>query len=183
MLKCSVYMAQSVDGYIAKTDGDIEWLSQFDDSGGMEDYGYHEFLDTVDVIVMGRRTYEKVLSFLMWPYEDKHVVVLSNIPLEVPDDLANKVTQINGTPGEVVARLSEAGAKHVYVDGGQTASSFVAAGLIDQLTITTVPLILGQGRPLFVSLQEEIVLEHIETKTFSNGLVKSSYRIAREDAP
>jgi dihydrofolate reductase len=177
MLKCSVYIAQSVDGYIATTDGDIDWLSQFDDSGGTEDYGFHEFIDTVDVIVMGSHTYEKVLSFLMWPYDDKHVIVLSSRELEVPEDLHDKVTIMKATPTEVVAKLTEAGAKHVYVDGGETASSFLAAGLIETLTITTVPLVLGQGRPLFVSLVEEIELDHLKTKAFPNGLVKSSYRI------
>lgn len=181
MLKCSVYIAQSLDGYIATPDGDVDWLSQFDDSLGREDYGYHEFLDSVDVIVMGSHTYEKVLSFLMWPYEDKHVIVLSGRELEIPDDLQDKVTLMNAEPAEVVARLAEAKAEHVYVDGGDTLSRFLAAGLIESLTVTTVPLLLGAGRPLFSALPAEIALEHLQTQTFPNGLVQTKYRVIRDE--
>ena len=179
MLKCSVYIAQSLDGFIAKADGDIEWLSQFDDEFGTEDYGYYAFLESVDVLVMGSHTFEKVLSFLMWPYDDKHVIVLSSRDLEIPEDLQDKVTLMNAAPTEVVARLNEAKAEHVYVDGGETISRFLAARMIDSLTITTIPLLLGEGRPLFSPMENEIPLQHIETQTYPNGLVKSVYRVAR----
>ena len=180
MLKCSLYIAQSIDGFIARPDGDIDWLSQFDDSGGDEDYGYHAFLDTVDVIVMGSGTYEKVLDFDIWPYLDKHVIVLSSRQLEVPAYLHDKVTLLAADPAEVAARLAKAKASHVYVDGGRTASGFLSAGLIDEITITTVPLILGAGRPLFNAVEREITLEHLETRSFPNGLVQSRYRVPRE---
>jgi dihydrofolate reductase len=181
-VKASVYIATSLDGYIARSDGDIEWLSAASSDGSPgrsgEDYGYRAFLDTVDALVMGRRTYEKVLTFDEWPYGDLPVVVLSRGEVDVPERIAGTVEAMSGPPEELVGRLAERGATHLYVDGGATIQGFLAAGLIQQLIITRIPILLGEGIPLFGPLERDIRLRHLETRAYPNGLVQSRYEVA-----
>ncbi len=143
----------------------------------VEEYGYREFIDTVDVIIVGRHTYEKVLTFGGWPYGRKSVVVLSSGSVIIPDKIADSVTSMSGSPAEILGRLSARGAEHAYVDGGKTIQRFLDAGLIRQLIITRIPILLGRGIPLFGPLRHDIRLRHTETRQFSSGLVQSRYEI------
>ncbi|MCA8985575.1 MAG: dihydrofolate reductase [Planctomycetaceae bacterium] len=179
LAKASVFIATSLDGYISRLDGSIDWLNEANTAVPTgEDCGYQKFLNSVDVVVMGRNTFEQVQTFDTWPYEGKQVVVLSSRPLTLPDSLANKVTISSETPTTLTERLTKAGARRLYVDGGITIQRFLAEGLVDDITITLIPVILGQGRPLFGRVTQDIPLFHTGTRTFEFGFVQLSYRVA-----
>lgn len=189
-MKVSVYIATSLDGFIAREDGALDWLpgsgedeSAEGESGegesGDEDYGYYEFMKSVDVLVMGRNTYEMVLSFGDWPYGDKRVVVLSSKPLQIPDNLAQTVEASAKSPPDLAKQLEESGARHLYIDGGKTIQGFLNADLIDELIITTIPVLIGSGIPLFGPLTRDKKLRHIETRSFKNSFVQSKYQVLR----
>ena len=175
-LQASVYIATSLDGFIARPNGDLDWL--IGDSGTQSDgdFGYQAFMDTVDVVVMGRNTFEKVLTFGAWPYSGRRVAVLSRSLSELPAGLPANVELILPAPNEVIAHLEAQGAKHLYIDGGLTIQAFLSAGLITDLIITRIPILIGEGIPLFGALSHDIKLEHIETRPFENGFVQSKYR-------
>jgi dihydrofolate reductase len=176
-MRATVYIATSVDGFIAREDGGIDWLPDGGDEEGGEDYGYQEFIDSVDAIVMGRSTYELALSFGSWPYGEKPVVVLSSRRVEIPDAIAHTVESLSVAPREVVRRLAERGFGHLYVDGGRTIQGFLREGLIQQLILTKVPVLIGTGIPLFGPLPHDVGLRHLETRHFENGLVQSRYEV------
>lgn len=169
-MKASVFIATSLDGFIARADDDLDWLPP----GGGEEHGYEAFMATVDALVIGRRTYEKVLTFDTWPYGEKPVVVLSTRPL-APTPPEAVVECMSGAPAEIVSRLTARGIRHVYVDGGITIQRFLEAGLIQRLIITRIPVLLGTGIPLFGPLQRDIVLQHVGTRQYASGLVQSEY--------
>jgi dihydrofolate reductase len=173
-MKATVYVATSLDGFIARPDGNIDWLGEPSNNG--EDYGYQKFIETVDFLVMGRNTYDKVLSFGQWPYS-KHVVVLTNRPLTIEDDLAKSVETMSGSPADIVDELSKRGAEHLYIDGGKTIQNFLNANLIQRIIITKIPVLLGEGIPLFGPLHKDIMLKHVETQTFADGNVQSEYEV------
>lgn len=184
--KISVYIATSLDGFIARKNGDIDWLidddeppKPLDDPQIKEDYGYREFINSVDVLVMGRKTFEKALTFGQWPYKDKNVVVLSTGTLSIPDLLHDIVTVISMSPMDLAEYLSEQGATHIYVDGGNTIQRFIAAGLVDEMTITRIPVLIGDGIPLFGPLDKDVALTHVFTRKFENGYVQSKYRFTK----
>ncbi|HSY29824.1 MAG TPA: dihydrofolate reductase family protein [Burkholderiaceae bacterium] len=168
----SVFIGTSVDGFIARANDDLDWLP----AGGGEPHGYDEFFASVDALVIGRRTYGKVLSFNAWPYGDKRVVVLSRRPLDF-SAVDGVVEQMSGAPAEIVARLAASGAHHLYIDGGITIQRFLRAGLIQRLIITRVPVLIGQGIPLFGSLPHDVRLRHVATRHFPSGLVQSEYHL------
>ena len=172
----SVYIATSLDGFIAREDGNLDWLLGAGGQAG-EDYGYKEFMSTVDAIVMGRHTYEKVLTFGQWPYAGKRVIVLSSRPGASPADSAAEVAWLSGSPAEVARSLDERGVKHAYVDGGQTVQRFLAAGLVQRLIVTRIPVLLGRGIPLFGPLPADVSLRHVATRSFPCGFVQSEYAI------
>jgi len=174
--KASVYIATSLDGYIARADGGLDWLS-LDSLPGDEDYGYRVFMDSVDVLVMGRHTFDTVLTFGDWPYGDKPVVVLTSRELALPDQLTETVSTLSLEPQNLVRHLGEQGARHLYIDGGITIQRFLRAGLIHQLIITRIPILLGAGIPLFGPLDADIRLTHISTRAYSNGVVQNTYTI------
>ena len=176
-MRATVYIATSVDGFIAREDGGIDWLPDGGDEEGGEEYGYQEFIDSVDAIVMGRSTYELALSFGSWPYGEKPVVVLSSRHVEIPDAIARTVEAMSAAPREVVQRLAERGFGHLYVDGGRTIQGFLRDGLIHQLILTKIPILIGTGIPLFGPLPHDIGLRHLETRQFENGLVQSRYEV------
>ena len=176
-MKVSAYIATSLDGYIARPNGDINWLMEADDSGGKEDYGYKEFSDTVDCMVMGRNSMEMVMGFPEWPYEGKRVVVMSNTLKEVASQLQNKVELYSGSLTELVTRLKNDGCKRLYIDGGKTIQSFINEELITDVTITKIPILLGEGLSLFGKTKHDIKLNHIETKSYASGFVKSTYEV------
>lgn len=180
---CSVFIAASLDGYIAREDGRIDWLERYN---GLlpagEDCGYGEFMASVDALVMGRHTFGQVLSFPQWPYGDKPVIVLSRNPLAIPQALAATVSTSSETPQALVERLSAQGMRRLYVDGGLTIQGFLREGLIDELTVTVIPLLLGAGRPLFGALPRELRLELLASRSYDCGFVQNRYRIARAAA-
>jgi dihydrofolate reductase len=174
-MRCSVFIATSLDGFIARADGSLDWLPP----GGGEEHGYTEFMATVDVVVMGRMTYETVLSFDAWPYVGKPVVVLGNRPLQ-PTTLPGAVVDaMSGTPGSIVARLAERGMHHAYVDGGVTIQRFLEAGLIQRMVVTRIPVLLGSGIPLFGPVSRDIRFDHVATRSYQSGMVQSEYTPAQ----
>jgi dihydrofolate reductase len=176
-VKCSVFIATSLDGFIARSDGGIDWLENPLDTIAGEDYGYQAFFASVDALLMGRKSYEKVLTFGSWPYPEKKVFVLSSGSPKVPEHLAGQVETMSGTPAEVLERLAYAGIRHIYVDGGKTIQGFLQAGLINEMTITQIPVLIGNGLPLFGSLDHDVRLQHLETKAYPNGFVQNKYSI------
>ncbi|MCV0402678.1 MAG: dihydrofolate reductase family protein [Chloroflexi bacterium] len=178
-MRASVYIATSLDGFIARENGDIDWLDAGDASAKdpSEDYGYAAFFRTVDVLVMGRGTYEKVLTFGGWPYGSTPAIVLSSRPLAIPEHLAPSVEASTASPADLVEQLTARGFRHAYVDGGQTIQRFLAAGLIERLIVTRIPILLGAGKPLFGELPSDIRLRHVRTDAFPSGLVQSEYEV------
>ncbi|MCB0116928.1 MAG: dihydrofolate reductase family protein [Caldilineaceae bacterium] len=176
-MKTTVYIATSLDGFIARPNGDLDWLPGIGDADTGEDYGYQAFMDSVDVLVMGRGTYEIVCKFDPWPYGDKRVVVLSNTLTHLADDLPDTVELRTGTPVELVKALDQEGFRHAYIDGGKTIQGFLRARLIDELIITRIPVLIGAGIPLFGPLEEDVKLEHVQTRSYANGLVQSTYSV------
>ena len=177
IVKGSVFIAASLDGFIARENGDIDWLTRFEGGGTGEDYGFKAFLDTVDVLVMGRHTFEKVVMFHPWPYGIKPVVVLGTSSVQIPEPLSHVVTWKSGNPTDIVRELSEQGAKHLYIDGGKTIQGFLNAGLIQRMTITRIPVLLGRGIPLFGPTNRDVTLRCMDTRQYTNGLVQSTYEV------
>jgi dihydrofolate reductase len=169
-VKASVFVGTSVDGFIARVDGELDFLPP----GGGEPHGYDEFMATVDALVIGRKTFETVLAMGAWAYGGKSVIVLSTCPL-APAPPGALVERMSGDPAAIVATLDARGVRHIYVDGGVTIQRFLQAGLIQHLTITRVPVLIGAGIPLFGALQRDIVLKHVRTRQFASGLVQSEY--------
>jgi dihydrofolate reductase len=176
-MKVSVFVATSVDGYIARENGGIDWLNAGGDAGSGEDYGYREFINSVDGFVMGRHTYEKVLSFGSWPYGKKPVIVLSSRKVDIPKNISKTVSWITASPKEVVKDLTKEGLKHLYVDGGRTIQNFLKEGLIQEMIITMVPILIGSGIPLFGSLPHDVKLRSMRTRQFDDGLVQCRYQV------
>jgi len=171
-MKLSVFVGTSLDGFIARRSGQYDFLP----SGGGEPHGYEEFIASVDTILIGRHTFEVVLKLPSWPYGDKRVVVLSHRPLEL-SEIKGPVEQMSGEPAEVARKLSSSGAEHVYVDGGITIQEFLRAGQIHDLTITRVPVLIGEGVPLFGRVPKDIKLRHLSTRQYSSGMVTSEYEV------
>jgi dihydrofolate reductase len=169
----AVFIATSLDGFIARPDGSIDWLT--DPAEKPADTGYHEFMAVIDTVVLGRKTYETVLGFGFWPYEGKQVEVLSStLPAEADERII-----VHRTLDGLVETLNDRGAKRVYADGGQVVQTFLRAGLLNELTITTVPVLIGSGIPLFGELDHDIQLTHNATRTLSGGFTQSDYSIHR----
>jgi dihydrofolate reductase len=171
-VKASVFVGTSLDGFIARLNGEFDFLP----AGGGEPHGYNEFIATVDAHVIGRKTFETVLAFGGWEYGKKPVFVLSSRKLP-PAPRQAVLEQMSGPPSEIVAKLESRGIKHIYVDGGITVQSFLAAGLINRLVITRVPVLIGSGIPLFGALPHDILLKHVATRHFASGLVQSEYAV------
>jgi dihydrofolate reductase len=174
-MKTAAYIGTSLDGFIARKDGDIDWLIQFENQEVNQNY--EEFISVIDAIVIGRGTFEKVLTFSSWPYMKK-VFVLSNHIKQIPNSIKEKVTILSMEPKEVLNYLSDKGFSNIYVDGGKVIQSFLKENLIDELIITRVPILIGSGIPLFGELDNDLQFKHVQTNVYSNGLVKSLYKRA-----
>jgi dihydrofolate reductase len=175
--ECSVFVGVSLDGFIARLNGDLDWLMG-DGGGDSAEYGYDEFIAGIDAIVMGRNTFEKVVMFDKWYYGNKRVVALSHHSLDLAGARARGgvVEQMQGSPAEIVSKLASSGAGRLYVDGGLTIQEFLRAGLIRRLVISRLPVLIGEGIPLFGSLAHDIHLSHIATRTYPGGMVQSEYK-------
>lgn len=180
MSKCSVFIATSLDGFIAREDGGIDWLPTPDtESDGGEDYGYNDFISSIDALVMGRNTYELVLTFDKWYYGDLPVFVLTTRGVEIPDRISKTVSQLSGEPQEIVQLLAEKRYHNLYIDGGKTIQRFLNAGLIDEMTITTIPVLIGTGIPLFGPTNQDIPLELVESRSLNNQLIQTRYKVQK----
>ena len=168
-----VYIATSLDGYIATPDDGIDWLHEIPNPT-QSDYGWSEFMGRIDAIVMGRNTYEKVLTFGECPYE-KPVFVATRSLNKVPSHLEGKVHFIKGQPSELVEEVKYQGYEALYIDGGVTIQAFLAADIIDEIVLTHVPVLLGDGYPLFGKLSNPLSFQHTKTEMFNDSLVKSFY--------
>ena len=176
MVTGHVFIATSLDGFIARPDGSLDWLMAIAAAG--EDHGFDAMMASVDGLVMGRGTFEQVLTFGEWPYA-KPVVVLSRSMSEsdIPDELSGKVTLSALAPRDLMASLDSDGWKRAYVDGGKVIQSFLADGLIADMIVTRAPVLIGEGLPLFGAIPKDIPLRHIETRSFASGLISSRYEV------
>ncbi len=180
----SIYVATSLDGFIARKNGAIDWLNEANKTVPEdEDCGFISFMNSIDALIMGRKTFETVLSFgCEWPYGDTPVIVLSHKNVEIPNNLQTTVSFSNESPTELTKRLKKKGAKRLYIDGGATIHSFLKEDQIKDITITVIPIVIGDGIPLFGKLQEDILLKHIETKVFDFGFIQSTYEIIKNSS-
>jgi dihydrofolate reductase len=176
-IRLSVFCGISVDGFLARLDHTLDFL----ETGGQEPHGYDEFMGSVDVVVIGRNTYNFVVSYGKWVYGKKPVVVLSSRPIDFSWIKDGVVEQMSGEPAAIVARLEEKGYRHAYIDGGVTLQRFLAAGLIDRMIISKVPVLIGSGMPLFGPVPHDILLRHVASRTFKGGLVQDEYEVNRPE--
>lgn len=176
--RCSVFVAASLDGFIARSDGDLDWLDEANALVPLEeDCGFANFLGSVDAIVMGRSTFEKVLTFGYWPYGDRPVFVLTRNGVDPDADIPSTVRFAEMNPRDLIDYLAGNGHRHVYVDGGKTIGSFLATGAIDRLTVTLIPILLGSGLPLFGPLPADVRLKLEDSRVFDFGFVQLTYRV------
>lgn len=168
--RCAAFLAMSLDGFIARLDGRVDWLDAYE--APPEDYA--AFLASVDTVLIGRETYDLVVTFPEWPYASKRVAVLTHRP-PAP---RHGESFVAGEPAEVLAGLAASGSRSVYVDGGAVVSQFLAAGLLDELTVTLIPLVLGAGRRLFQGALPERRFSLVESRAYPSGLVRIAYRVS-----
>ena len=184
-MRCSVFIATSADGYIATNDGGVEWLDTAGNSeadmGEDANMGFRTYMASVDCMIMGRKTMEKLSSFNLtpeqWPYGDIRIVVLSQTRQEAPDNLKEKVEMFSGEIAELIAKLENEGYRHAYIDGGSIITSFINLQLINEMTITHAPILLGEGIPLFGKIDKPIKLEKTRAVAFPNDFVQIKYEV------
>lgn len=183
-MKCSVFIATSADGYIATPDGRVDWLhtaGNLETDMDSEDMGFQSFMDSVDCMIMGRKCMDMISSMNLtpdqWPYGDVHIVVLSKTVKEPPENLREKVEMYSGDIQELMITLERSGFTHAYVDGGATITSFMNLNLINEMTITTAPVLLGAGIPLFGKINKSVKLEKARASAFPNNFIQVKYRV------
>ena len=170
-----MFIATSLDGYIADKNGGLEWLHSTPNPDNI-DLGYSEFISQIDALVMGRTTFETVCGFDMdWPYQ-KPVFVLSNTLTEIPEKFKDNADLVKGTLTEILAQINQKGYYRLYIDGGATIQNFLKEDLIDDIIITIIPVLLGGGSPLFSELPEELDFECAESKVYLNKIVQNHFR-------
>jgi dihydrofolate reductase len=178
--RVSVYIATSLDGFIAREDGALDWLNEANAAiPEGEDLGFRAFLDSVDTLIMGRKTYEQVMSFGQWPYGQTPVIVLSRNSISFPPILPDAVTHSSESPRDLYERLSSEGIEHIYVDGGITIQGFLSEGLVDEITVTVIPVILGAGIAPYGSQKRDIRLTHVRTTAHDFGFVQTTYSVEK----
>ncbi len=173
-MQVSVFIAVSLDGFIARLGGGLDWLLDARHELKGEDYGYADFNKDVDALVMGRGSYDKALEFEKWPYPAQRVVVMTHKPLAAADD---RVEVSALTPQQLVHELSAQGCRKIYLDGGRLIQAFLREKLVSDLTITRLPVLIGEGLPLFGALDRDVLLRHTETQSWPNGFVQSRYEV------
>ncbi len=168
--KVSIFIAMSLDGYIARVDNSLDWLEKIHDCN--EDYGHGAFFTDIDTLILGRKSYEVITSFSKWPYQGKRTVVLSKTLQSVREE----AELYSAHPEKLLSKLQDEGVRHIWIDGGITVSRFLDLGAVDFLTVTMIPILLGSGIPLF-SVKNETSLKLIYYKTYESGLVQMCYRL------
>lgn len=170
-----VFIAQSLDGYIADKNGGLEWLESVPNPDKL-DMGYSAFTNKIDAIIMGRTTFETVCSFgIDWPYT-KPVFVLSNSIKSLEQKLESKVKIVNGSLSTVLETINKEGYNKLYIDGGQVIQSFLKEDLIDEIIITTIPILLGGGHSLFGDLDQHMSFDLAKSEIFLDTIVQNTYR-------
>jgi len=173
-----VYIATSIDGYIADRHGGLDWLETVPNPENA-DFGWSEFMNRIDAIVMGRNTFETVCGFACdWPYS-KPVFVLSRSLQSVPNEYKDKAQLVKGALAEVLHEVHQAGHSQLYIDGGLTVHTFLKEDLIDEMIITTIPVLLGGGIALFRELPKTMEFAHVKTEVFLDAIVQSHYKRKR----
>lgn len=176
MITGHVFIATSLDGFIARKSSEIDWLMKQETKG--EDHGYEAFMASVDGLVMGRGSFQKILTFEEWPYVNPVIVMSHTLHQhDIPEEIADKVRLTQLDPPGVMRMLEKEGWSRIYIDGGKVVQSFLRAGLISDIALTRIPILIGEGISLFGTLETDIDLEHIETRSFPSGLVTSRYKI------
>lgn len=170
-LRAFVFLGLSVDGRIARPDGDLEWLTSRGEAAG--DAGFTPFLESVDSLVMGRRTYEAIASYEDWPYLDRPIHVISTT---LAPDADSRIT-VHRSPESAIDALQRDGRRRVYADGGETIRWFLATKLVDEITLSYVPVLIGDGPSLFGPLGGDVDLEHVRTEVLDGGMVQTTYRV------
>jgi dihydrofolate reductase len=176
-VRCSVFCAVSLDGFIARKDGALDWLKPAEQRLPPADTGYDAFMASVDYVVMGRNTFDVVLGMGESWFYSKPVYVLTTRPLQLPDRLKGKLEVGRHSPKELVDLMERRGAKRLYVDGGKTIQDFLKAGLIDDLVITQIPVLIGDGIPLFGPLGRDVKLTIESSRVLGGGAVQTTYRV------
>jgi len=190
-MKCSVFIAPSVDGYIATEDGDVQWLeslgskvSKEDENSDLMSYfnnSFPRFIQSVDCMIMGRKLMEVLSSYDLtdeeWPYKSTKVIVLSHNMKEAPENLKERVEMYSGTIPALMTKLESEGYKHAYIDGGQTITNFLELKLINEMTLTLAPILLGSGVPLFNKMSHKIYLKDAQAIVFPNNFVEVKYQV------
>ncbi len=171
-----VFIGTSLDGFIAGRDGNLDWLTAY--AVPEVNAGYEEFIKTIDAVVIGRGTFETVLKFPEWPYSQP-VFVLSTTMKRLPENVAGRATVLSMGPKGILSHLSQQGFKSLYVDGGKVIQAFLREDCIDELIIARVPVLLGNGIPLFGTLLSSMQFRHIRTVAYPNGLVRNHYERSR----
>lgn len=172
--RASIYIATSIDGFIARRDGNLDWLHY--GHTGDEDYGFKKFTSTIDAVVMGKNTYDVVSGFDEWAYKDKRVIVLSNTLAKV----RKEAELFSGQLTELLAKLHAENIKHIWIDGGITVSRFLEAGLVDDITVSIIAMVLGSGIPLFNAMNQESKCRLVSTKSYPSGLVQLKYAVIHD---
>jgi dihydrofolate reductase len=170
-MRASVFCGVSLDGFIARENGDLDWLMG---NGPPDDHGYNDFVSTIDSLVIGRKTYETVLGFGGWAYGEMPVIVLSSSELEKLPEGGN-VERMSGDPVDIFNELESRGLDHLYIDGGLTIQGFLRAGLIDRMIISRLPVLIGNGIPLFGETGSDIRWKLERVKEFPSGMVQCEY--------
>lgn len=187
-MKCSVYVATSIDGFTATNDGRVDWLytagNTNADMGDQADMGFKKFMESVDCLIMGRATMEVISGFNLtseqWPYGDTKIIVLSNSLKQPPDNLKGKVEMYSGDIRQLVSNLEGKGFSHAYIDGAKTIQSFLDFKLIDEMILTHAPVILGEGIPLFAKATQSISFGNASAVAFPNDFVQIRYTVIYE---
>ncbi len=174
-MKTTAYVATSLDGYLADSSGGVDWLNEIPNPE-QSDYGFEDFMDRIDAILMGSNTFRFVQSLGAWPYK-KNVYVLSHSLKEVPPGYEDRIRLARGSIRDVLDRIQKESGPRVYVDGGSVIQSCLAAQCLSELIVTTIPIVLGKGIPLFAPSDQRIPLRHRSTEVLGIGLVKSTYDV------
>lgn len=175
----AAFIATSLDGYIARINGKLDWLENSAIKGDSEDYGYQKFMSSVDCIILGRNSFEKIANFSQWPYEGKRVIVISKTLKQPPKDFIDKVEVYGGQLELLAVDLQHKGLRKVYVDGGLTIQSMLKYNLLDEITLTQVPILIGRGIKLYGDLKDDIKLKLLKSQRFPSGFVQQHYQVLR----
>lgn len=185
-MKCSVFIATSIDGMIAKKDGSVDWLHSAGnlnaDMGSRADMGFNDYISSVDCMIMGRKCMEAISSMNLtpehWPYGSLRIIVLSNSLKNLPANMQGKVELYSGNLNDLISNLESEGFTHAYIDGGTTIRGFLKLKMINEITITRAPILLGEGIPLFGSIEQDIKLTESKAEAFPNDFVQVRYKVS-----